>query len=182
VAASPKTGEVTASDVTPEKVLGKGGEANSSESEGDDSDDVEEVDLWDLKMVLTASQFRKAGTVRCATTTCDRVACCIWFSSANPKEPWYSCLDCQAKDFGGWPESPDELPIKVLGDDLCEAILEKCTKEANPEMPDLPSGMGAASIEESAATGEEKTSSDIVTSPENKEEDDDGMTERTSGS
>mmetsp|Transcript_24282 Transcript_24282/g.51509 ORF Transcript_24282/g.51509 Transcript_24282/m.51509 type:complete len:1060 (+) Transcript_24282:126-3305(+) len=133
--------------------------------EGSD-DNSKPEELWDLKMILPASQIRQPTAERCSTAGCDLVACCIWSSNLDPETPWYSCLDCQANDFGGWPEKKEEIPIEVLRDDLREVMIEKCTKYESPEMPNLPSGTDAArggapaTSEEGATTKEDKSSDD----------------------
>ena len=50
------------------------------------------------------------------------------------------------------------LPIKVLKDDLREAMLNKCTRLDDPIMPDLSSGTAASG--EEATTEEDKSSDD----------------------
>ena len=54
-------------------------------------------------------------------------------SNLEPK-PWHCCLDCQDTDFGGWPAG-GELPIKILTNELRHAMLEKCTRLSNPNLP-----------------------------------------------
>lgn len=142
-----------------------------------DEDDVEEKEeLWDLKVVLSAEQIRMAHPVQCQTDGCELVACCIWSSTLDPETPWYSCLDCQEDHFGGWPsmEESGSLPIKVLGDDLREAMLEKCTDSDDPTMPDMPSSIGA---ERGNKATDDEGGSDRNETPINEEdedEDDDG--------
>jgi len=127
------------------------------EENGSEGEEPEE--LWDLKMVLPVEQIRKS-TNRCGTAGCDLIPCCIWSSSLDPETPWYCCLDCQANGFDGWPEKKEELPIKVLKDDLREAMLDKCTRLDDPVMPDLPSGTAASG--EKATTEEDKSSDDAA--------------------
>jgi len=139
-------------------------ETGNTENEENGSSDAEEEgeppeELWDLKLVLPVDQIRQASN-RCDTPGCDLVACCIWSSSLDPETPWYCCLDCQANDFGGWPEKEEELPIKVLKDDLREVILDKCTQLLDPIMPDLPSGNPIAAAAATASTEEVTTEED----------------------
>ncbi len=108
--------------------------------------DEEKEELWDLKVVLSTKQLRTAHPTLCQTDGCNLVACCIWSSNLDPETPWYSCLDCQEVHFGGWPsieesEGGGGLPIKVLSDDLREAMIEKCTESEDPDMPSLPSSV-----------------------------------------
>jgi hypothetical protein len=104
-----------------------------------DEEEEETEELWDLKVVLTAKQILMPRPIVCQGDNCDLVACCIWSSNLDPETPWYSCLDCQEAFFGGWPANPGELPVKVLDDEWRDAIIEKCTLEDEPAMPNLPS-------------------------------------------
>ena len=112
-------------------------------------EEEEKEELWDLKMVLSAKQILSPHPVICQTDGCNLVACCIWSSNLDPETPWYSCLDCQVEHFGGWPSTDEAeggggggLPIKVLSDELREAMMEKCTNLVEPELPNLPSVIG----------------------------------------
>ena len=79
-------------------------------------------------------------------------------SNLEPK-PWHCCLDCQDTDFGGWPAG-GELPIKILTNELRYAMLEKCTRLSNPNLPsDIPweEEANVPAVAESAAAGAEST-------------------------
>mmetsp|Transcript_24570 Transcript_24570/g.59247 ORF Transcript_24570/g.59247 Transcript_24570/m.59247 type:complete len:143 (-) Transcript_24570:27-455(-) len=112
-------------------------ENDGSDDDGSDNDEQEE--LWDLKIVLKATQIRQPGAKRCATDGCGLVACCILSSNLNPETPWYSCLDCQANDFGskGWPADKKDIPIKIWDDDWRKAMMDKCTNLLEPDLPNL---------------------------------------------
>ena len=157
----------------------QGGDVPSTSS---DDDDDEREELWDLKMVLKAAQIREPGATRCATDGCGLVGCCIWSSNLDPETPWHICLDCQANDFGGWPDDEKEIPIKILDDDLREAMMDKCTNLVEPDLPDLPSGNVAvgASKDAAATTEEDRSSSDG--NADASAEDDDGGKENESPS
>jgi hypothetical protein len=122
----------------------------ADEDENEDAvveEEEEKEELWDLKVVLSAKQILSPHPVTCQTDNCNLVACCIWSSSLDPETPWYTCLDCQVEHFGGWPSTDEAeggggLPIKVLGDDLRDAMMEKCTNLVEPELPNLPSVIG----------------------------------------
>jgi hypothetical protein len=86
-----------------------------------------EEELWDLRVVFTASQLTQTPYT-CSNDHCSTQACSIWTSNLDPDNLWYSCLDCQAGDFGGWPEVK-ELPSSIRGGmkgDYWELMLEKC--------------------------------------------------------
>lgn len=130
-------------------------------------------------MVLSAKQILSPHPVICQTDGCNLVACCIWSSNLDPETPWYSCLDCQVEHFGGWPSTDEAegggggLPIKVLSDELREAMMEKCTNLVEPELPNLPSVIGG---EVRGTKASEKAGSDDANdSPcnENDEDEDD---------
>jgi hypothetical protein len=98
------------------------------DDEGESEAGEEEEELWDLKVVFSARDISKTNPILCSTEDCGLVACSVWSSNLDPEKPWYTCLDCQAMDFGGWPE-PNELPLKVLTEEHRAVILEKCTTE-----------------------------------------------------
>ena len=98
----------------------------------------------DLKMVLPVSEINAEHPPRCSGDGCNLVACTIWSLNHDPETPWYSCLDCQEEDFGGWPtpESGD-LPLRVLEDGLRNAMVARCTSgREEPSLPDLPNAEG----------------------------------------
>ena len=112
-----------------------GGGDIADNTERDNSSEEGTAELWDFKAVLEAAQIRQAK-IPCQTPDCDLVACTAWESNLSPDKPWFSCLDCQERDFRGWPEK-EELPIDTMGGELRKAIVEKCTRCPNPRMPDM---------------------------------------------
>jgi hypothetical protein len=123
-----------------------GTEAPSEETPEDSEDrsDIEEEEMWDLKKVLPLESI---PSIKCSSETCCIPACCIWVSNLNPKTNWYSCLDCQNNDFGGWPV-PEELPFNSLTPDHTRVIAAKCSRKKNPAMPDFPSEATSPSTKE----------------------------------
>jgi hypothetical protein len=106
----------------------------------DNSDNADEegeqpADLWDLKKIYTTKDILKSNAVKCMGDKCCLVACSIWSSNLNPKEPWFSCLDCQENHFNGWPE--DKLPLH-LDDEWRNTVRDKCTDDDDPVMPNVP--------------------------------------------
>ena len=96
-------------------------------------------EVWGLKMVLPAPQINAEHPTRCSGDGCNLVACTIWSSNHDPETPWYSCLDCQEEDFGGWPTAESgNLPLKAVSDSLLEAMTNKCTMKEDPNFPNLP--------------------------------------------
>lgn len=90
----------------------------------------EEEELWDLSAIITPTQLVQSPPIACSTANCPLQACSVWISSNKSKEPWPTCLDCQAADFGGWPEERGEIPLKVLRGEHWKLILERCTLDA----------------------------------------------------
>jgi len=126
---------------------------NNNNYDEDDSsveqeNNTNQREIWDLKQVLTVKQIYQPGPIKCQTEKCRLIACCIWSSNLDPNTPWYTCLDCQEKDFKGWP-AEGELPLKVFPNELRNAMMDRCTKyrkfsskkRIKPSMPDwLPTG------------------------------------------
>jgi hypothetical protein len=110
----------------------------------EDRSDNEEEEMWDLKKVLPLESI---PSIKCSLETCPLPACCIWVSNLDPKTNWYSCLDCQHKDFGGWPV-PEELPFNSLTPDHLRVIAAKCSRKKNPAMPVFPSEATSPSTKE----------------------------------
>ena len=106
--------------------------------------DSEEEEMWDLKKVLPLESI---PSIKCSLETCPLPACCIWVSNLDPKTNWYSCLDCQHNDFGGWPV-PEELPFNSLSPDHMRVIAAKCSRKKNPVMPAFPSEATSPSTKE----------------------------------
>ena len=71
--------------------------------------------------------------IKCSDEACNLPACSVWTSSIDPKK-WYYCVDCQERDFDGWPPS-NELPCDYLQPEHLRAIATKCSKKRKPTMP-----------------------------------------------
>lgn len=93
-------------------------------------DDEEEE--WELKKIIPAESIT-TKRVKCHTKGCSLLACCIYVSSTK-KEKWYTCIDCQDTDFGGWPPL-EELPVKSLEKNHIQLLVDKCSKKKRPAMP-----------------------------------------------
>ena len=78
-----------------------------------------------LRVVLPIEQINDPLGQRCDTTGCQLAACCIWTHSGDPTTPWYCCLDCQEKDFNGWPADNKDIPLKVMSRALRNAMIER---------------------------------------------------------
>ena len=113
------------------------GDDEANDDDGDDDDDEEEEEAWDLKHVHTIVEI-KSEQLKCMTKNCPLVACGTYVSSLDETNIWYSCMDCQDQDFGGWPTDLKEIPIKFMTEEHREAISELCTGRYSPQMPNLP--------------------------------------------
>lgn len=120
----------------------------------------EELETWDLKKILSHSDISKECPIKCSTSDCLLAGCSIWVSSLKPNEKWYSCVDCQEKDFDGWPV--DELPITHMTADHKRVIAEKCSSQKAPSFPDIPNGHEASPPRES---GDDKSSMSHTITP-----------------
>ena len=74
-----------------------------------------------------------SNPIKCSDEACLLPACSIWTSTSDPKK-WYYCIDCQERDFGGWPPS-NELPRDLLHPEYLRAIASKCSRKKKPKLP-----------------------------------------------
>lgn len=103
---------------------------DASATSGSHSDDDEEEE-WELKKIISVESINKG--VKCNTEECQLLACCIYVSSTTG-EKWYSCIDCQEMDYGGWPPL-EELPVNCLEKNHMQLLVAKCSKKKRPAMP-----------------------------------------------
>ena len=138
--------KLTAAEVETNIASAKGAAARAL-AEGD-------AELWDLRRVLGADEIRRIARP-CMTPGCGLAACSVWSSNLAPDEPWLSCLDCQHRDFGGWPARGEDVPLAALTPGLRETLRARCTRFADPLMPAVPSTLaaGAEVAEESDKSG-----------------------------
>ncbi len=123
-------------DVVVDDEEGEQSEDDNDNNEEED-DEEEEEEGWDLKHIHTIDEI-KSGTMKCMTKRCPLIACTTYVSSIDSSNVWYSCLDCQQKDYGGWPTEIEEIPVKFLTEEHREVICEMCTGRYSPEMPNIP--------------------------------------------
>jgi hypothetical protein len=123
-------------------------DVEAKETQTDSSDPVDESsdgeeEMWDLKKILPHSQITKECPIKCSTEDCRLAACCVWVSNLSPLSKWYSCIDCQENDFGGWPPEKD-LPVQALECDHIRSLVAKCSKQKSPAMPALAKSLSLA--------------------------------------
>ena len=106
-----------------------------AEMSKDGNDECEDDEQWDLSHVFTVEEMKSCKEPMCMTEDCPLIACCLWVSNKNPNEPWRTCLDCQENDFDGWPSS-DEIPMKMMTNEHREFLIDNCTAQTSPKMPE----------------------------------------------
>ena len=112
------------------------------EENEEENDEEEEEEQWDIRHIFTIPELQSSTPTKCMTARpkCPLLACTTYFSSLDKenKNPWHSCIDCQEQDFGGWPDSKDELPLKYMTKEHRSIISEFCTGQYTPAMPGIP--------------------------------------------
>ncbi|GKY96953.1 hypothetical protein MPSEU_000654300 [Mayamaea pseudoterrestris] len=105
------------------------------------TDDNEEADeIWDLKKILSIAEISQECPIKCSHDNCPLPAGVAWVSNQNPTTKWYSCLDHQVADFGGWPDL-HELPLKHMTKEHLQTLVDKCSSTLDIGMPIFPSLM-----------------------------------------
>ncbi|KAL7572536.1 hypothetical protein ACA910_000359 [Epithemia clementina (nom. ined.)] len=112
-----------------------GDEQGSVQSKCDeDPANEDEVDeQWDVKKIMSIKDLTDFPVI-CSAEGCVNVAALVYISNLAPTENWYSCLDCQEDDFGGWPDIA-ELPIFFMTEEHMALMRTKCSKRKNIAMP-----------------------------------------------
>ena len=96
------------------------------------SSDAEEH--WDLKKVMTYEDLSMGGAIKCGSEPCTLAAAVVYCSTLSLQK-WYTCLDCQLKDFGGWPEKLKDIPISTMTTEHEKIMAQKCSKLSSPAFP-----------------------------------------------
>ena len=105
-----------------------------SRSSLEDDDEVEE---WDILHVFTIPELQSSNPTKCMTAKCSLLACTTYISTQDKDITWNSCIDCQERDFGGWPDSADEFPVRYMTEEHRSVISEFCTEQCTPSMPGI---------------------------------------------
>jgi hypothetical protein len=142
--------------------------AGECDIDDDPSTYDEEDEQFDLKEILSVAKIQTDQIV-CSggDEGCTLLACCVWVSSAHPKK-WYYCIDCQKRDFGGWPEL-EELPISHMDESHMQFVANKCSRKRAPAMPSFttPPPSGACDGGKSTTSPRSKPNTHFVTPPQN---------------
>lgn len=127
------------SDPTNMPVQDNTNQAESPTTE-DEMDDDEEEEQWELSHVFTIEELCQTEPPPqiCMTKKCPLLACVSYVSSVDKDSIWHSCIDCQEKDYGGWPENVNEIPMKFITNEHRSIMIEKCTGQYAPIMPNIP--------------------------------------------
>jgi len=107
-------------------------ESRSEEEEEAPIADDDVAELWDLRMVLPIEQINDPYGQQCEADKCQLAACCIWSRNRGPLPPWYCCLDCQEKDFNGWPAKKRDIPLRVMSNELRNAMIQRVCHDLFP--------------------------------------------------
>ncbi|VEU34315.1 unnamed protein product [Pseudo-nitzschia multistriata] len=102
----------------------------STQDEPEEMNSGEEA--FELSRIVSLQKLL-GNPIKCHDQDCNLPACSVYTSKADPKK-WYYCVDCQERDFGGWPP-PKELPVDYLEPKYLQIIATKCSKKRNPAMP-----------------------------------------------
>jgi hypothetical protein len=105
----------------------------------------QQQEVWDLKKILPFQKLNKQATIKCSTEECRLPACSVWISNLAPTTKWYSCLDCQERDFGGWPPL-GEMPLASMEPQHLQIIASKCSNQKEPVMPVIPTTSTSNSV------------------------------------
>lgn len=89
---------------------------------------------WDLKKVMSCSDLAKEGTIKCGSETCTLAAAAVYCSTLSSAK-WYTCLDCQVADYGGWPEKLEDIPLRAMTHEHKLMMAQKCSRLSSPVFP-----------------------------------------------
>jgi hypothetical protein len=97
----------------------------------------EDEEKWDIQRIISFEELMREGTIKCSSESCILAAAAL-YCSTSLKDKWYSCLDCQLADFGGWPEKLEDIPIKYMTDEHKKVMGKKCSRLSSPRFPKFP--------------------------------------------
>lgn len=134
----------------------------SKTSSGSDTEEIGKE--WAVEHIYSIVEIDDPKPVMCKSKKCKLVACAQWKSDAD--ERWDTCLDCQKKDFNGWPDD-QEFVIKALTDEeLVGHQRHKCSKplskKSSSKVPDATKEQGSdvAAVTPPASTKTDKIEAD----------------------
>ena len=92
--------------------------------------------MYDLVQIIPYACLL-TGMLLCSggdTVQCNLPACSVWISIQEPTKKWNYCIDCQVRDFGGWPPAA-KMPCRHQEPVHLSIIAQKCSQHKNPQMP-----------------------------------------------
>jgi len=103
------------------------------EESSNEEDSSDEGEGWSLVAVSRAAQISATDAVKCMGREgqCTATACCEWQVdddgvAVEDVDPFHCCLQCQKKEFDGWPKDEDDIPVDSLEDEDRIAMLDMC--------------------------------------------------------
>lgn len=90
---------------------------------------------WDCIAIFTKEAILQRKPTRCKMEGCNVTACVSYSCVQDPTNIFHYCVDCQRQDFGGWPETLEEFPIKYITEDHRKVIEKECSKDGSHELP-----------------------------------------------
>eukprot|EP00594_Rhizosolenia_setigera_P008632 CAMPEP_0178967614 /NCGR_PEP_ID=MMETSP0789-20121207/17712_1 /TAXON_ID=3005 /ORGANISM="Rhizosolenia setigera, Strain CCMP 1694" /LENGTH=691 /DNA_ID=CAMNT_0020653283 /DNA_START=210 /DNA_END=2285 /DNA_ORIENTATION=+ len=106
-----------------------------------------EEEQWNFTKIISLKDLTSSSSTMCNTSDCMLQACSIWkkvtpTTTTEGEELWYTCIDCQDVDFGGWPIEEDLKEFPQIKDELMNLtqehlneISERCSREDRPKLP-----------------------------------------------
>ena len=107
-----------------------------------------EEEGYDMMRILSKKAITTDDPVLCNggnNGNCKLAACVVYAPTTNPHEQWYYCLDCQETDFGGWPETREELPVKSLSKEHMRIMKIHCSTKKNKQDISMPTFLSSLS-------------------------------------
>ena len=144
-------GKESSDTKTTSDILESPGDGNSNGDSESNGDEGEPEEQWDLHHIFSIDQLNQEpkceddndqsnakGPQQCMTKNCPLLACSTYISNLDKEKPWHTCIDCQEGDYGGWPETVSELPVTFMTLEHRRVVVEKCTGQYSPAMPNIP--------------------------------------------
>ena len=85
-------------------------------------------EIWFVEHIYTKQEITSKDAIRCQTEHCNLPACALWASSNEGESTWNSCLDCQERDFAGWPDD-EEVEEKIQDEEFMMFLRTHCSQK-----------------------------------------------------
>ena len=90
---------------------------------------------WDCVAIFTKEAILQRKPIRCKMEGCNVTACVSYSCVQDPTNIFHYCVDCQRQDFGGWPETLEEFPVKYITEDHRKVIEKECSRDGSHDLP-----------------------------------------------